>query len=695
MRSISFRDLLEQLPRGDSLKAKKFLPGLAYVESENPGFVEPDLLAENEIEHGKTSAVLIAAPGAVGKSTFAAEVARRTGSLLWDLSKFQVGSRTFSGSILDSYGFEATGVLKRFEAGSFLFVLDALDEAQVRAGAQNFDAFLEDLVDTLKGERSRPTLVLLARSDTADWVDLVFQDAGVPLARYQIEFFDDTRAVEFLGKRLDERRLQDGEQPLHRQQPAAYDHARSVLFQMIYDLFKAPTSMAWEDRRVRHFLGYAPVLEALADYLDVRNYISFENELRDEAGAARDPWQFLGDVLHQLLLREKRKVQSALRPNLEPVARRVGWSEWDKLYQPDEQCSRVLAYSLEAGFDGMELPQPLASAYEEGLRTILPQHPYLAGRAFANVIFKEFSYAWGVTRGSGTIVEDLRDKMRQREAPFLPSQLFSRFVASLTQTGDSILDAQDFGGIYESLLARADSVSLSILQIGDYLEASVTLDKEEELDISFNLLDTGAGVQFWRRLGEASIEVDAAVRLGLPEHRFMMGPNVALECRQFQVFCDVLDVDATGGVSIRAENYSAVSPTLKLHLRNESEGVLEVTWPGIGHPWAAYRAVPRGGPASLSGTVRGDTFRKLLLMFRRQRTRRSVTLKSARWSPEQLRERDRLFELAFRRGVLREVSGHEAVEFNSDFDSLQTLIVGKPALSPQAEAFVSEYFGEA
>jgi hypothetical protein len=113
METISFPDLLSMLPRGDEFRARKFLPGLSYVQSSNTSFVEPDLRIEYPAEHGKTSVVLLAAPGAVGKSTFAAELAHRTGALYWDLSKFQVGSQTFSGSILHAYDFEATGVLKR------------------------------------------------------------------------------------------------------------------------------------------------------------------------------------------------------------------------------------------------------------------------------------------------------------------------------------------------------------------------------------------------------------------------------------------------------------------------------------------------------------------------------------------------------------------------------------------------------
>jgi hypothetical protein len=233
MAMIGFGDLVAALPRGDRFRLRKSVVGISAVEAPNPCFVEPDLEVEEAIQAGRTSVVLLAAPGAVGKSTLASELALRTGAPLWDLSQLQVGSKTFSGTILDAYDFEATGVLKRFQTGEYLFVLDALDEAQVRAGSQNFDAFLADLAVALKEPRDKPTLVLLARTDTADWVHLMLSDGGVPISRYQIDYFDEPRADSFIGKRLDERRNRDGHQAIHRQQAKPYRDARGALFGLV------------------------------------------------------------------------------------------------------------------------------------------------------------------------------------------------------------------------------------------------------------------------------------------------------------------------------------------------------------------------------------------------------------------------------------------------------------------------------
>jgi hypothetical protein len=152
MANITFSELVTLLPRGDDLladAAKKLPTGVSWVENSNPCFVEPDLEIQQPIEVGRTSVVILSAPGAVGKSTVAAQIASAARAFLWDLSKFQVGSRTFAGTILELYGFVSTGVQKRLREGNFLFVLDALDEAEVRAGSQNFEAFIRDLAEAL------------------------------------------------------------------------------------------------------------------------------------------------------------------------------------------------------------------------------------------------------------------------------------------------------------------------------------------------------------------------------------------------------------------------------------------------------------------------------------------------------------------------------------------------------------------
>ena len=82
-------------------------------------------------------------------------------------------------------------------------------------------------------------------------------------------------------------------------------------------------------------------------------------------------------------------------------------------------------------------------------------------------------------------------------------------------------------------------------------------------------------------------------------------------------------------------------------------------------------------------------------MFRRQRTRKERTVRSARWSPDQQMDRDELLRMALDRGVLTQVPRIHGLAFNSNFDSLKTLIEDRPELTDETKEFVAEYLGTA
>jgi hypothetical protein len=698
MVAVTFKDLLELLPCGANLKATGKPPAVTFPKKANPQFIEPELIVEQPIELGRTTVVLLSAPGAVGKSTVASEIAARAEAPLWDLSKFQVGTGTFNGTILETYDFAATGALKRFREGEALLVLDALDEAQVRAGSSNFDTFLAELAAASKTAREKPSLVLLARNETAEWVNLFLEEAGVSVARYSISYFDERRAAAFIDKLLDARCAADGRQAIHRQQREPYSQARNELFALIYQLFSVEPIGAWQDPRVRNFLGYAPVLEALTGYLDVGNYMPLIKELRERTGVPGDPWQFLANIVDRILERETKKLVDAVRPQLASTASRVGWSAWETLYAKDEQLARILCYALKVQPSSavrIELPQALAAPYDEALKTQLPQHPFLAGRGFANIVFKEYCYAWGLIRGTSSLTKTLREIMGHRENPFLPSKVFGWFTIKLSASGAALLEGQDFGLVYESLSGQGEAW-LSINQRDELLRAEIHLaGPDGGDDLTLDLIDTGSGIQLWRSVRDAEVDIACALRLGLPEQRFALGPSVDIHCGELIVVSDTIDVDATDGVTMGAESYSTVVPDLKVRLRNQERGNLAVNWPGVAHPWAPFRADAVRGDARLVDSVQGHVLRKFILMFRRQRRRLRSTLTSSRWSQEEMKERDKLLELALRKGVLQDVVGprQDTVELTSEYFSLDALVVGKGELSPKARAFVSEFLG--
>ena len=95
----------------------------------------------------------MAAPGAVGKSTLARQIAYVTGSVYVDLaSSGPVGASTFIGEIVNS------GLHDDWRSGAIAVLLDGLDEAKLKANEEGFHSFLSDVADQ-SADRAVPTVL--------------------------------------------------------------------------------------------------------------------------------------------------------------------------------------------------------------------------------------------------------------------------------------------------------------------------------------------------------------------------------------------------------------------------------------------------------------------------------------------------------------------------------------------------------
>lgn len=693
---ISLTTFLTLLPRAQKHPLAVAVDGVSYVDDENRQFVEPTLSMAEGVSN--PSVILISAPGAVGKSTVASEIARRSGASLWDLSKFQVGSNSFAGTLAKTFGPTAATIMAKLDTGDFLVVLDAIDEAAVRAGPQNMQAFLDDLVGHLKDGRKKAVVVLLGRSDSVDWVSLYFDDQGVPLARYELEFFDEAAAHSFIDKRLDNKHQGEGVSA-HRSQRAMFVEARTKLFDLASGLLTTGDGNRWAETNVKRFLGYAPVLVALADYLDDPNCLALRNEIertREALTGFKDAvqWAFLVTIIRELLKREQRKMVDAVRPRMEVTASKIKWGKWDDLYSPEEQCRRILGTSLKVP-DEERLPDELSRIYAEALETQLPQHPFHGSlQGFANVVFQEYAYAWALVNGAQEFASPLRSMLYR--TLYRPSPLLARFVLTLrTEASGATIGGGDLGLFYESMQAaevRRGELSLSVYGDEDRAECIFSLRGVEE--VVLNIDNVAGGLRFWTRLSHADLYTDGIVQFGIDGRGFALGPKVDLSCKQLAVFAGQVDIDLEHQVQLAADEYLQDAPDLKLTVRNDGKGRLKAFWPDITHPWVRYRApeVRRASVRAWSPEVK--TLEKMIMMFRRQRTRESRTVHQARLSPAEHGIRNRFIEKALKHGVLTRVALRDAYEFSSEFDSLKGLIDQPMKLSAKARAFLVDFLGQ-
>lgn len=603
---LTLVELVEALPRvHEPPPFSRERPGVRYVSMPNEVFVAPSFEQTRALSEG-TSVVVVSAPAAVGKSTLAEELARLTGAPLWDLAFFNVGDGTFEGTLSAVFGMSvAADFVSRLHRGEALVVIDALDEGELRAGGDNFEAFLRDLATLYREPRSRPTLILLARAETAELVSLVFEVEDVPFSRLQVDFFDERSAHEFLDKRLDRHFAARRLHPAHLAHREAFETARQELEDLVAEILGVPLADGWSSESVRTFLGYAPVLEAVATFLAEPNYHDLTTRLRGMRDAVGGPraaqlWGFLVELVEAILIREKTKIGGNIRGQLQAVADQNDWNSWNTLYEPAEQCARVLnrvALNKGGPLLPVALPEPLRAPYEEALQTSVPQHPFLGeGREFANVVFREYLYAWGLRFGS---VEQ-RDATRTKMAgEYLPTPLLARFVLALERSATPTIDPQDFGFVYESLRGQGregDQIYLTMTSAagGAQIGVVIAAQRNSTPDVAFTISDGGPGIPFLRRLSHAVVDVDGDVTLGLDGGTFVLGPEVELQCdalslpaQLFRVYTTKVEADVDGSVVLIAARMNApgAPPTVTLY----GEGRLEVSWPDLAYPWVAHR----------------------------------------------------------------------------------------------------------
>ena len=619
--SVRLESLLRVLPQAiDELPAESETE-LRHVPQANPLFIPPGLREILPVRPG-TSIVLIEARAAVGKSMLARHLVYKTGGLYWDMSEIHVGHGTLYGRLAQTFGMNALGgIVARLMSGEMLLVIDAVDEAELRAAGPAFDAFLYDLKQLVIVPRVMPTVVVLGRSETIEYLSILL-GSGVRIARFIIETFDESRACDFIDARLDEYAAVSGVPGQHRRHRVVYKRARALLLKVLERSLVAdarywawdelsPPDVNWQSDRVRGFLGYAPVLESLSNYLAADRTIThsrgenFYNRLITEClGILKEPalsvsshWDMLGRIVRDLLVREQGKFLKQAREAMSAN----NTANWNGLYSPEEQLVRILsrisnvsaAVVLPEGFSDTALQE-----YHSLLLNAVPNHPFLgASSTFVNVVMRDYVYAWALSCGEPGLADYVRDAMQ--DDSYLPTPMFGRFYLSLTTATNDLpdCDASDVGFIYESLVAEYSVDDRPLLSIGEGEDANglfILGGKSMDAGLVLSIKDPSRGIQLWRRLANARIVGTMPVRVGMRGGSFTIGPDVLVDCSLVEVPVALFRVQTSQNSRVRifaTTGYLAGSAPSDLVVVVHGDGAFGVFWENVRFPWIQHVTV--------------------------------------------------------------------------------------------------------
>jgi len=641
--------------------------------------------------------VLISAPGAVGKSTLALHLGAQHATALWDLSRISLGDNTFIGTLATDFGALALGnILDGLKRGKVLFVFDAFDEAEILSGWDRVENFVREIWQYV-GTAEYVAAIFLARTETAALLSALLDELGSSESHtlLEIDYFDEVSAKRFVEVQL--AKVHGSE--LHEQHREPFARALQSVFEVLSSTLGCDAADPWSTPLCRSFLGYAPVLQAIAAHLaDYDNYHAVVAEF-ESASAIGSQAGILPALMASLARREQGKFVAPLRERA--IAQGVAAPDWNSLYAEREQLVRTFFFVSQlddATAVDESIPARLGEAYAEGLRAFLPNHPFLRGRDFAGPAFRDYVYATLLNDPEiGFFVEAWLE-----ENVFVPTPLFADFYY-LACGGLGL--GSHAGFLYESAVARFD-LQHSLLSTlvspenGNGIHSFViaagdNTDVSDVLRIKLQV-NSEAPLTFRQRLRSAVLNVRGPVVFASGS-QFEVA-DVEANVQELDFRTPLLSVRSYKGgqdVSLQSETQPSQSAQLRLEVKGDAE--LRVKWPGAHrHPWASYfsdalfeEERDRHG-AMLA-------LRRILIWFRKDR---KEDLAKFREFIDNIvighsAVRKRMLEFLLKKGILREdgklyaLSSDDAQRFGLNWASLRST-VPTPAVLPLLDEFLQE-----
>lgn len=466
-------------------------------------YIEPEFRDSDEkITTSLPRFIVFSAPGATGKTALAKHISFTKKGIYWDLPDNKIAEYSFQGAISKAVGFEnISNFVKSIETGESFLVVDAFDEAEAGSGRSGIEFFLRDLNEVTQ-KCDEPCAILLARTESAIFIKEYLQKNNIKYKHYEVGYFAEYNSKTYIENKL--KKSQVDISPVVR-------NCIDEQFREIHRIF--PQDGAKE------FLGYAPVLDALAaSYSKERNTsILLRNTTSGENNCS-----LMVKILDDLLSREQEKFLKALRNKFSEIDVEIAWEE---LYRSEEQLCRLIGMML---FDdstifgeiNSTIPMEYKDDYFEVVNTQLPQHPFISAKDNAGEIeydftgpaFKDYAIAYGLANWE---IADFVNEFLANNYKYCPSQMLVEFYE---QFSDKKIKGVYLPLMYNSFKAHAhlgDNITLKISgEINEcYVEFNLSRNGQDVFTAEFELVDLERGV-FVNQLSNCYIDISGKVYIG-------------------------------------------------------------------------------------------------------------------------------------------------------------------------------------
>lgn len=415
--------------------------------------------------------LLFSAPGATGKSALAKYIAGQFNALYWDLSKIRLGENSLHGTLIRSMGTKGfADFATSFSAGEILFVIDAFDEADMISGRVALEHLLNDLIELANSSMSC-NIVMLARTETAKFIKQHLSSHNASTSHYEIGFFGESQRLQFVRDKI----------------AFSGETITPAITLCIDQFFIHIARVLGDSETVKSFLGYAPVLEAIAKSIEVeKNHAKILSKFNSSDGMVLTSTSIINTILNDLIEREREKVIHGLTERCS--ARYPEFTKWEELYTEQEQLTRITCYILfgESSYDDFPidvLPDSIKDDYTKVINTFIKDHPFLLSRTerdsilvdFAGPAFRDFTLSRAIQASEYEFLVDEYFNINKSFAHSrFPSQLFFDFYVIFSEYN---IASHHFPYIYDSFKSKELATDKTYITL-------LSDDKEGEIDFS-------------------------------------------------------------------------------------------------------------------------------------------------------------------------------------------------------------------
>jgi hypothetical protein len=583
-------------------------------------YIEPTF-TESEFTTRKPQVILVSAVGATGKSALAQELSYRLNLPLLDLGKHKpVGDNTLTGLLTNTFSVDQLSpIFQGIATGQYGVVVDGIDEGRSKTTEQAFQAFLDDIVKLCGGAVST-SFVLLGRTQILEECWIYLTDKGVSTGLLTINPFDLAQARTYIDS------FTDGPGSA---QATQYQDARDAILAKLSTAFSASSDQ--QSGNFLSFIGYPPVLDAVVTLLHKeRNYHRLREQLSDSASNNVEI-----ELLHKIAVyildreREEKVIPNIVTPLLADLKPAVTSETVANIFATEEQCVRLVAHCLGESISLKLISQvPLNVRYEEQLSTFLPEHPFVTGREFRNVIFEAVALAFLAISGEPRYHDLALRYIDSRRHSYYLVYLLALIAPSgripLTFLRAVLAAALEFKSTNASVELHVVGPDLEEPNPSDIIEVQVELviggSNDAGKTFSFQCaLAEGDSVELGSRLSSAYISLPCEVILGGAREVELTAP-IQIDASQINISSPelILRAQPTSGLEkyVLLEGLSFKSEVTSLTIHGVDFAIVVQDMDGLQYPLVQHAELRSKPPQDAALREKYLRLRKILTQFR-------------------------------------------------------------------------------